>query len=74
MSPEMAQATSAHVKKVGEALAPWSSGRRYLNFVDVPAPAALSFDDATYAQLLEVRAQYDPDGVFRANHEVAPAV
>jgi FAD/FMN-containing dehydrogenase len=74
MSPEMAEATSAHVKKVGETLAPWSSGRRYLNFVDVPAPAALSFDDDTYARLLDVRARYDPDNVFRANHEVAPAV
>jgi hypothetical protein len=62
------------VKKVNETLAPWSAGRRYLNFVDIPAPAALSFDDETYARLLSVRARYDPDGIFRANHEVAPAV
>jgi FAD/FMN-containing dehydrogenase len=74
MGPEMAAATGAHVKKVNEALEPWSTGRRYLNFVDVPAPAALSFEDETYARLLSVRAQYDPDGLFRANHEVAPAV
>ena len=74
MGPEMAQATSAHVNKVKETLAPWSTGRRYLNFVDVPAPAALSFDDETYARLLQVRAQHDPQNLFRANHEVAPAV
>ena len=74
MGPDMAAATGAHVTKVHEALEPWSSGRRYLNFVDVPAPAALSFDDETYARLQSVRAQYDPDDLFRANHEVAPAV
>ncbi|MBN1530442.1 MAG: FAD-binding protein [Thermoleophilaceae bacterium] len=74
MGPDMAAATSAHVTKVGEALEPWSAGRRYLNFVDVPAPAALSFDDETYERLLSVRKRYDPDDLFRANHEVAPAV
>ena len=55
-------------------MAPWSAGRRYLNFVDVPAPAALSFDEDTFARLAQVKAQYDPDGVFRANHEVAVPV
>ena len=60
--------------KVREALAPWSATRRYLNFVDVPAPAALSFDEDTFARLQQVKGRYDPDGVFRANHEVAAAV
>jgi hypothetical protein len=71
--PEGAAATSAHVTKVREALAPWSAARRYLNFVDVPAPAALSFDEDTFSRLQEVKGRYDPAGVFRANHEVAPA-
>jgi FAD/FMN-containing dehydrogenase len=74
MGPEMAAAAGAHVTKVNSTLEPWSTGRRYLNFVDVPAPAALSFEDETYARLLSVRARYDPDDLFRANHEVAPAV
>ncbi len=72
--PEGAAASSAHVKKVREAMAPWSAGRRYLNFVDVPAPAALSFDEDTFARLAQAKSQYDPDGVFRANHEVAVPV
>ena len=72
--PDGATATEAHVKKVREALEPWSATSRYLNFVDVPAPAALSFDEDTYARLQQVKGKYDPDGVFRANHEVAAAV
>ncbi len=72
--PDGAAATKAHVKKISEALQPWSATSRYLNFVDVPAPAALSFDEDTFARLQSVKGRYDPDGVFRANHEVAAAV
>jgi hypothetical protein len=72
--PDGAAAVDAHVKEVRQALEPWSATRRYLNFVDVPAPAALSFDEDTYARLQEVKAAYDPDGIFRANHEVAASV
>ena len=72
--PDGAAAVGAHVKKVHQALEPWSATRRYLNFVDQPAPAAQSFDEDTYSRLQEVKAAYDPDGVFRANHEVAASV
>ena len=74
MDPEGAGASGAHVAKVREALSPWSASRRYLNFVEVPAPAALSFDEEEFARLTDVKGRYDPDGLFRANHEVAVAV
>jgi hypothetical protein len=67
-------AVEGHVRRVSEALRPWAAGARYFNFVDMPAPAALMWDDETFARLGRVKAQYDPDGIFRANHEVAPAV
>ena len=58
--PDGAAATEAHVKKVREALEPWSATSRYLNFVDVPAPAALSFDEDTYARLQQVKGSVRP--------------
>ncbi|HEU0023209.1 MAG TPA: FAD-binding protein [Thermoleophilaceae bacterium] len=73
MDAESGAAAAAHVSKVREALRPWSAKRRYLNFVDVSAPAAQSFDEATFSRLRQVKSKYDPDGLFRANHEVAPA-
>jgi hypothetical protein len=67
-------AVAEQVRRVQDALRPWAAGTRYLNFVDVPAPAALLWDEDTSARLGRARAEYDPDGTFRANHEVAPAV
>jgi hypothetical protein len=64
----------AHLQKVRDALSPWLSDRSFLNFVDVPASAAPSFDDETFSRLLQVKAERDPDGVFRANHEMAAGV
>jgi hypothetical protein len=73
MDPEGARATRAHIAKVRDTLSPWTASRRYLNFVDSPAPPALSFDEATFARLQDVKGGYDPDGLFRANHDVAVA-
>ena len=49
--PRGSRGHRAHVTKVREALSPWSATRRYLNFVDVPAPAAHSFDEGVFARL-----------------------
>ena len=45
----------------------------YANFVGRPADASAFFDPATWARLRAVKAAYDPDSLFRGNHEIPPA-
>jgi FAD/FMN-containing dehydrogenase len=70
LDPEMAEAVEKHVDVVFEAMAPWNSGRRYLNFVETRADPRSMFPEATYERLCEVKARYDPNGMFLANHPV----
>jgi FAD/FMN-containing dehydrogenase len=59
---------------VAAALAPWDTGRVYLNFAERGGAADAAYsDDGTYARLAEIRAQVDPDELFVASHRIAPA-
>lgn len=54
---------------------PWSTGRRYLNFLagaDTAGSAAECFDPETLGRLARVKAEVDPDNLFRLNHTIAP--
>jgi hypothetical protein len=68
---DAAAAGSASADQLVDALAHWSTGRRYLNFTEVPVPAASGYDPASLDRLRAVRAAVDPAGLFRANHPVA---
>jgi FAD/FMN-containing dehydrogenase len=59
--------------RVREALAPVDSGREYLNFTQHETDPARFYTRETYARLRAVKAAVDPDGLFRANHPIAPA-
>src|SRR5581483_11818296 len=52
-------------------LAPWDAGARYLNFTESPVDARVLFPAESYERLCEVKARYDPEGLFRANHCLA---
>jgi FAD/FMN-containing dehydrogenase len=60
-----------------DALAPWSTGRRYLNFMFAhdtdPKTAALAWSDEAYHRLRAVKRRYDPTNLFRINHNIPPA-
>ncbi|MGW5988191.1 FAD-binding oxidoreductase [Streptomyces anulatus] len=54
---------------------PWSTGRRYLNFLagaDTADSTAECFDPETLGRLARVKAAVDPDNLFRLNHNIAP--
>jgi FAD/FMN-containing dehydrogenase len=70
MAPEMSVAVQAQLALVSGAVADQDAGR-YLNFVEEPTDASVAFSAETYARLQRVRAEYDPDGRFQANHEIA---
>jgi hypothetical protein len=56
---------------VFEALGPWDSGRRYLNFAESRMDPLMMFPPESYERLRAAKARYDPTGLFQANHSVA---
>ncbi len=69
IDPAMAPAMAADLARLAEAFAPDGSGR-YLNFTEVSHAVEEMFPDGTVPRLRAVRAEYDPEGLFRANHAV----
>jgi hypothetical protein len=67
----MAQVTSA-VEGVRAALAPWQADTCYLNFTEQARTGRQLFGQRTLQALRRVKALYDPAGLIKANHEVAP--
>jgi FAD/FMN-containing dehydrogenase len=56
-------------------LKPWSSGAVYLNFIGDEGEdrVVAGFGRENYARLAKVKARYDPENVFRLNHNIKPA-
>ena len=71
ISPEVAHAITHELDPLDSALEPWRATRAYLNFTDRPHEADALFD-GDLARLLEIKAQYDPNHVLRANLPVKP--
>ncbi len=49
----------------------FGSGRAYSNFAERAVDAASFYPEETYRRLREIRSRVDPDGLLRANHEIA---
>ena len=64
-------AVDRHVRIMLDALAPWDSGRRYLNFAESSVDPQSIFPAATYERLKRAKASYDPTDMFLANHPIA---
>ena len=62
----------AQAEKVKSALAPQDAGA-YLNFTEQRVDLSEAFSAETLSRLGRVRSEFDPDGLFRANHEIVPA-
>jgi len=69
-SPELEPAVGEQIDAV---LAAMPRVGDYPNFVEEPADASAFFDPATWARLRDVKAQWDPHDVFKANHHIPPA-
>jgi hypothetical protein len=68
MDADVAGAIHATIGRVKAALGADAAGREYLNFAERPGAARGAFDETTIARLDTVRAQYDPEGLFRSAH------
>ena len=58
---------------VSNALEPWDSGVKFANFIDVPMDTRMCYPPETFDRLQAVKARYDPDDLFRANHPIPRA-
>jgi FAD/FMN-containing dehydrogenase len=62
----------AEIDAVLASMAPRRAGL-YPNFVEEPSDARTLFDPDTWERLRRVKAHYDPQDVFKANHHIRPA-
>jgi FAD/FMN-containing dehydrogenase len=67
--PEAAERGRADARAMCEAMAPWSTGGRLLNFTDHHTDVSTGYGER-WERLRAICAAVDPDGVFVANHSV----
>ena len=70
MSPELRDEVQGQADGVAAALAPWDAGFRYANFEERATDARLFYDEDTFRLLRALRTEWDPSGLFLANHEI----
>ena len=70
MSPEAKAEVQGQADGIAAALAPWDAGARYANFEERATDARLFYDEDTFRLLRALRTEWDPSGVFLANHEI----
>jgi FAD/FMN-containing dehydrogenase len=69
IDPAMLAPMAADLARLQQAFAADDSGR-YLNFTEVEHAVEDMFPEGTVPRLRAVKADYDPEGLFRANHAV----
>ncbi len=65
----------AWVKRASDAMAPFSTGARYVNFLPDEGEAGVgsAYEAETFARLRGLKATYDPTNFFHLNQNVKPA-
>lgn len=65
----------AWVREVRARVRPWSTGATYLNFIGDEGPERVTagLGAENVRRLAAVKREYDPDNVFRFNHNIRPA-
>jgi hypothetical protein len=71
MTPELDEAIDRSLDQLHDAMEPWSSGGGYFNFAERPADVETVLPEETCSRLGEVKRRWDPDGLIRANHNLA---
>lgn len=67
-------AAVAWADEFAAAVEPWSTGYTYVNFLDEghPRGARLAYHPSTWERLTRLKGRYDPDNLFRTNHNIPP--
>ena len=70
MAPGVADAVEQRITQLKAALAPWDSGRIYLNFADRRIAIGEAIGKEAAQRLVAIKHAIDPDGVFKAGHRI----
>jgi FAD/FMN-containing dehydrogenase len=75
LDPAEDEANSTWVRNASDALAPFGTGARYVNFLADEGDAGVrsAYEAETYTRLQKLKAQYDPTNFFHLNQNIAPA-
>ena len=73
MTPELGQAIDERLDRLHDTMAPWAADGGYFNFAERPCDVEAILPADACARLAEVKRQWDPDDVIRANHAIALA-
>ncbi len=68
--PAAAAATGERIAAIRSAVEPWLSRSTYFNFAETGVAGSTLYPGGAYDRLTEIRAEVDPDGVFRAKHAI----
>jgi FAD/FMN-containing dehydrogenase len=71
MSPEHAAALDARLTAMLNAMRPWSTGTKYLNFAERGGDASDAYGAGVYERLQAIRRAWDPDERLVASHRIA---
>jgi FAD/FMN-containing dehydrogenase len=71
MSPDRSP-VDAHLDAMATRLEPYATGASFLNLQMDPARTQSAFTPAQYARLVQAKRAWDPDNVFRLNHNIPP--
>lgn len=73
--PDADDANIAYTRSIAAAMKPWTTGRVYLNYIGDEGLHRVesSFGERKYARLQALKAEWDPDNLFRHNQNIEPA-
>jgi hypothetical protein len=76
LEPEKDAVNRAWVRAFTDALSPWARPASFPNFIaeaNDPESVRSAYGAERYARLVEAKTAWDPDNVFRLNHNIAPS-
>ena len=75
LDPAQDAANTAWVKRASEAMEPYGTGARYVNFLADEGEAGVrsAYEAETFSRLQKLKAQYDPTNFFHLNQNIEPA-
>ncbi|MDQ0787853.1 nuclear transport factor 2 family protein [Streptomyces sp. B3I8] len=75
-APDAFTAMNAYADELLQRMRPWSTGGRYLNFMAAQDTGVLdvsaAYDAPDYRRLRGIKRRFDPDNLFRLNHNIPP--
>ena len=77
LEPEQDTVNRNWVRAFTDALSPWARPAGFPNFIADANDAAgvrSAYGAERYARLVEVKDRWDPENVFRLNHNITPSV